>query len=108
IFDELPHFLQSQYMYLFSRMCRKEGFPLPVIMRATGAPPGPGHTWVKKRFIEPGHPSRPFVPARLEDLKGIIDMSDYDAKLEKLRETDPITYQQLRLGLWVLDIGGLI
>ena len=52
---------------------------VPTLMRATGNPGGPGHNWVKARYISP-HPTgfkplmdqvtgkeRVFIPARLED-----------------------------------------
>ncbi|MCB7317533.1 phage terminase large subunit [Lacrimispora sp. 210928-DFI.3.58] len=55
-FDELTHFAQEEYEYLFSRT-RSSGPGLRTYIRATANPGGPGHAWVKARFIsiaEPG------------------------------------------------------
>ncbi len=50
-FDELTHFTENQYTYLFSR-CRKASPGLMCYVRASANPGGPGHPWVKKRFID--------------------------------------------------------
>lgn len=47
-FDELTHFLKSQYLYLFTRARSAHG--LPVRIRATANPGGPGHDWVFERW----------------------------------------------------------
>lgn len=47
-FDELTHFYESQYLFMFSRLRSAEG--LPTYMRATTNPGGMGHEWVLKRF----------------------------------------------------------
>lgn len=64
-FDELTHFREKQYRYLFSRLRRPdvdddtpewrktivEGLSrVPLRMRAASNPGGPGHEWVKRRF----------------------------------------------------------
>lgn len=54
-FDELTHFSQEEYMYLFSR-ARSNGPGLRVYIRSTANPGGPGHLWVKERFITPAPP----------------------------------------------------
>lgn len=51
-FDELTHFTESQYRYLFSRIRRLKGFPVPLRMRSAGNPGGRGHEWVKARFVQ--------------------------------------------------------
>ncbi len=50
-FDELTHFTENQYTYLFSR-CRKAKPGLICYVRSSANPGGPGHPWVKKRFID--------------------------------------------------------
>jgi hypothetical protein len=52
-FDELSQFSENQYVYLFSRMRMRKDFPLPMGIRAASNPGGPGHAWVKQRFITP-------------------------------------------------------
>lgn len=50
-FDELTHFTEEQYTYLFSR-CRTTDPSLICYVRASANPGGPGHPWVKRRFID--------------------------------------------------------
>lgn len=90
IFDELTHFTEFQYTYMFSRCRSAKGYP-PVIRAATN-PGNIGHSWVRRRFIDvspPGTPftyqmrneitgemrtmSRVFIPARVSDNKILID-----------------------------------
>lgn len=73
-------------------------------MRAASNPGGPGHEWVKTRFIgspdKPAeHPNRIFIPSRLEDNPS-LDKEEYE---KSLAELDPITQRQLRLGDWTAD-----
>lgn len=58
-FDELTHFTESQYTYLFHR-CRTSDPSLNCYIRSSANPGGPGHAWVKTRFIDkvPATPSR--------------------------------------------------
>src|SRR5205807_82075 len=51
--DELQTFLEYQYMYLAFTRVRSSVDGLPAIIRAAGMPGNIGHTWVKKRFIDP-------------------------------------------------------
>ena len=55
-FDELTHFTQEEYEYLFSRN-RADGPGVRVYIRATANPGGIGHGWVKERFITPVPPN---------------------------------------------------
>jgi len=50
-FDELTHFTEDQYTYLFSR-CRTVDPAMVCYTRASANPGGTGHAWVKKRFID--------------------------------------------------------
>lgn len=50
MFDELTHFTESQYLYLFSR-CRGNPNVRWSIRNATN-PGGVGHGWVKRRFVD--------------------------------------------------------
>lgn len=56
-FDELTHFKEKQYRYLFSRLRKKDdGSPLsrvPLRVRGGTNPGGPGHHWVYLRFVKP-------------------------------------------------------
>jgi predicted phage terminase large subunit-like protein len=103
--DELTQFGESSYRYLFSRLRRKEGVPIPIRMRSASNPGGPGHEWVRQRFLPRSGklpPNRAFVPARLSDNPS-LDQADYIASLNQL---DPITRAQLLSGDWDAYEGG--
>lgn len=122
-FDELTHFTEVEYRYLFSRLRRRIDSRIPPRMRVASNPGGKGHRWVKRRFIEKrpadDDPSdtpekcaaRIFIPAKLGDNPG-IDQPSYEAALEQL---DPQEQEQLRdgnwdarpPGQWVFDSAGL-
>lgn len=107
-FDELTHFDEADYRYLFSRLRRAADSKIPPRMRSGSNPGGRGHRWVKRRFIDkqpnPDDPTdtpekcaqRIFVPARLADNPG-IDTEEYRRALDEL---DQETRQQLLDGDW--------
>ena len=109
-FDELTQFDEKQYRYLFSRL-RGPSDPadplsrVPKRMRATTNPGGPGHVWVRRRFIirwkawrsgTGPRPTRGFYPARLVDNPHI----DHDDYRQSLGELAPVERAQLRDGDW--------
>ena len=59
-FDELTHFAEEEYTYLFSRV-RSSGPGLRTYIRSTANPGGPGHTWVKARFVSIAKPETRIV-----------------------------------------------
>jgi len=95
-FDELTQFSEKQYRYLFSRLRRLEGAQMPLRMRAASNPGGPGHDWVKQRFITGHNPQRMFVPALFTD-NPYLDQAQYR---KSLTELDPVTRKQLEDGDW--------
>jgi predicted phage terminase large subunit-like protein len=97
-FDELTQFAEVDYLYLFSRLRRPAGSPLPLRVRAASNPGGVGHAWVKRRFLsEAGQRAgRVFIPARLED-NPHLDQGEYARALGNL---DPFTRNQLLRGDW--------
>jgi hypothetical protein len=53
-FDELSGFTEWQYLYIaLERVRRTIDSDLPAIIRSASNPGNIGHTWVKKRFIDP-------------------------------------------------------
>ncbi len=102
--DELTQWAEQPYRYLMSRLRRNKGDDIPLAMRGAGNPGGIGHKWVKGRFVAPGAPDRPFVPALLTD-NPHLNQEEYSATLERL---DEVTRAQLRHGLWVDDTAGLV
>lgn len=116
-FDELTDFSETQYTYLFSRQRRLKGSNIPIRMRAATNPGGPGHEWVRKRFVPDDYihappeeqfakpwykQGRAFVPARLEDNEH-LDQEEYRESLSNL---EPVTRKQLEEGDWTAHAGG--
>ena len=92
-FDELTHFTETQYRYIFSRLRRRKGSPVPIRARSASNPGGVGHDWVKDRFVTS---DRVFIPAKLSDNPS-LDGDDYR---ESLAELDLHTRRQLLEGDW--------
>jgi len=103
-FDELTQFRENQYRYLFSRLRRLEGQPVPLRMRAASNPGGVGHEWVRQRFVDKDvrNYDRIFIPATLADNPYL----DQQAYLMSLDQLDPITKRQLLNGDWTARHGG--
>jgi hypothetical protein len=106
-FDELTTFTESQYAYLFTRLRRPNVGPLaevPLRMRSASNPGGPGHHWVKRRFVNERTRKRDtmFIPATMAD-NGSLDIDAYRATLA---HTDEMTRLQIELGLWDAIEGG--
>lgn len=51
--DELTSYTEYIYLYIGFTRVRTSDPSLPAIIRAAGMPGGIGHTWVKKRFVDP-------------------------------------------------------
>jgi len=103
--DEVTELELSEYLFLFGRLRKKAGSPVPTRMRCASNPYGPGREWVKQRFVINGRASkRPYVPARLED-NPHLDADSYEASLAELPF---VMRQQFRYGDWeVAPEGGL-
>jgi len=129
--DELTQYATPYaWDYLRSRL-RTTAKDLPLSMRATTNPGGPGHQWVKKMFIDPappgmsfiardietnaplvyprGHPregqplfKRKFIPARLKDNPYLYADGQYEASLLSLPEHQK---RQLLEGDWSVSSG---
>jgi hypothetical protein len=102
--DEVTQFPEQPYQYMFSRLRKLAGVDIPLRVRAATNPGGIGHEWVRRRFIDPGSPERPFVPALIDDNPS-LDAESYRASLAQL---DAATRAQLEHGVWVRDAEGLV
>lgn len=112
-FDELTHMPTSfAWDYLRSRL-RTTNPRIKTYMRATTNPGGPGHAWVKQRFVEPAEPgstfwdhtgkiSRKFIPARLSDNPSLASTGEYQSMLESL---DEVQRRRLLDGDWDINEG---
>jgi len=103
-FDELTDFSESQYTFLFTRLRRRAGVDVPLRMRSASNPGGPGHDWVKKRFVDARTRDRRrvFVPATMDDNPS-LDREGYE---ESLENTDALTRDQIKRGNWDAVEGG--
>lgn len=130
-FDELTQWPTSYaWNYMRSRLRTTGASKLPLFMRATTNPGGPGHSWVKRMFIDPEVPNkafwatdengeiitwpkghsregqplfkRKFIPATLFDNPYLADDGMYEANLLSLPE-----HQRRRLleGDWTVNEG---
>ena len=130
-FDELTqHSTPFAWNYMRSRL-RTTDQDLPLFMRATTNPGGPGHMWVKQMFIDPapagkkfaatnietgedlvypeGHAKegqplfmRRFIPASLKDNPYLMQDGQYEANLLALPE---MQRRQLLEGDWAVADG---
>jgi phage terminase large subunit-like protein len=123
-FDELTEFPEDDYLFLFSRLRRKQGLDAPLRMRAASNPGNIGHLWVRSRFIPPealsvampgGDPAvaapivhwqqgRAYVPARIAD-NCALNEQEYRQTLVHL---PPLTRERLMNGDWTIQEQGLI
>jgi hypothetical protein len=102
-FDELTHFPWDWYGFMFTRQRRLMGFPVQTAMRGATNPGGPGHEWVKKRFVDTSDADRAFIPANFRD-NPYIDQDDYEVQLKK---APPILRRQM-MGEWIQDAYGSV
>ena len=130
-FDELTQWDSSYaWTYMRSRLRTTKASGLPLYMRATSNPGGPGHQWVKRTFIDPAEPGhsywatdpegevicwpkghtregeplfkRKFIPATLFDNPYLSDDGMYEANLLSLPEHQR---RQLLEGDWDINEG---
>jgi hypothetical protein len=113
--DELTQWPKRFALYMFSRLRSGEATDpdsplasIPLRFRAATNPGGPGHHWVKQRYIDKvpdednpdetqeDRGARIFIPARLDDNPS-IDRKPY---LLALAQLDPATQAQLLDGDW--------
>lgn len=85
-FDEVTQFLEDQYLYLHTRIRSLRGSGIPARIRSSANPDGRGFEWVKRRFVKPGHPDKPFIPSKLSD-NPHLEQEAYKAILSKLGST---------------------
>jgi hypothetical protein len=110
-FDEVGNLAEERiWAFLMSR-CRSGGPGILPMMRASANPGGPGHAWLRKRFIDacgmdgervyvdPGTGlTRRFVPARLYDNPTLlVNNPQYEAQLKSLPD---MLRRQLLEGDW--------
>ncbi len=103
-FDELTHFYEYEYDYLFTRLWKERNDPIPLRMRAGTNPGGPGADWVMRRFMLFPNSSRIFIPATIDD-NPAADRKAYETQL-RATNLDPVTIEQLLNGNWTITAQG--
>ncbi|GHV91625.1 phage terminase large subunit [Spirochaetia bacterium] len=114
-FDELGNYATDfAWRYMISRCRSRVG--APCYIRGTGNPGGPGHAWVKARFIDGFVPgkifkttdngmtiTRVFIPSTIEDNPTLMKNDpDY---INRLKLLPPHLYRALRFGDWDVFAG---
>lgn len=104
----------TDYAYRFLMSRARSALGVPVYVRSTANPGGPGHGWVKARFVDPKPAetawvdpdtgmSRIFVPALLDDNRILLaNDPGYERRLKELPE---YLYRALRFGDWSVFVG---
>ena len=106
-FDLVEASSSNPYLFMRSRLRRTkilEAFDIPLRLRSGSNPGGPGHEFVKRRFVNPGIPGVVFVPAKLRD-NPHVDQESYEATLMHL---PPVLRAQLLEGNWDVSEGGKV
>lgn len=100
--DEAVDIRWAQIRYMFSRLRKEKGFPVPLRFRLASNPGGISHEELKRYYVNSEtRGDRIFIPAKLEDNPYIDE--DYETSLDEL---DPITREQLRHGDWDIRVAG--
>lgn len=119
IFDELTHFKERMYLYLFSRL-RTTDPTIRCKIKAATNPGGIGHSWVKKRFIDGLEPmkiyreqkviagvpvewSRTYIPASVFDNQYL--MKNNPSYVMNLMQLPEVEKQALLYGNWDIFSG---
>ena len=111
-FDEITHLAtEFPWQYLQSRL-RTTNPDITVYMRATANPGGIGHSWVKKRYVDPANHNegfigqdgltRKFIPAKLKDNPYLHKDGRYQKMLEALPD---VHRKRLLEGDWDVSEG---
>lgn len=115
-FDELTHWPSPDPIdKLWATLRSAHG--VQCVLRATANPGGPGHNWVKARYIDPAPPYEPhvdergttrvFIPSRLEDNR-ILHEGDpnYWRRVEAAASGNKALLKAWRDGDWNIVAGG--
>lgn len=90
--DELGTYPSPELYDLMKSCCRSSRMGMPRKYRSTANPYGPGHNWLKKRFVDPGEPG-----VKIKDKQGNVRVRIHGHWSEntKLLEADPEYIQRM-------------
>lgn len=119
-FDELTDFKEEDYLFMFSRLRQTRDVGVPEKIRSASNPGGPGHAWVKARFISKELESdflsgnlkpiykigdtRYTIPSKIRD-NPAIDPAKY---IKNLMHLSPVMRERMMNGDWSVMPTGLI
>ena len=101
--DELTQWNKFPFDLIKTRLRKTVDMDVPIRFRGASNPGNVGHDWVGEHFVDPGDPSRPFVPALMTDNPYLDD--EYRDRLTTL---DEVSYAQLVKGHWIRDASSLV
>lgn len=101
-FDELTDFTEEDYLFMFSRLRQRIDIGAPEKIRAASNPGGPGHGWVKERFITKqlekdflSGDLKPFYRQKIEYEDGTTDWRyTIPSKIRDNPAIDPVKYMK--------------
>jgi len=117
LIEELTLIPQESYYLRVLGSCRSTISELKPKIFCTSNPDGPGHAWVKRRFIDPAPwgkefigadtgRTRIFIPATIDDNPILKEVDPgYVNYLDGLKKVNPELYKAWRLGDWNIFIG---
>lgn len=108
-FDELTEFTQGQYEFIALSRSRSTIPELRSRVRSATNPGGPGHYWVKERFVDVATPgrryidpktglSRIFIPGTIEDNPTLFENDP--GYLSRLKGLPELERNRLLYGIW--------
>lgn len=104
--DEGVQFTEKQIIYFVSERIRRQvGIHVPLRFRVATTPGGISHSFLKKRYINPGTPGKVYIRATVKDNPS-VDQAEYEESLAELKTADPLRYRQMLLGDWDAVAGG--
>lgn len=118
-FDELTNWPSPSGVDMLRACLRQGEAPVPKSLRCTGNPGGPGHNWVKARYIDPAPPYTPFydqemetwrvfIPSRLEDNPALLKNDpDYWKRVVAAAAGNKALLEAWRWGNWDIVAGGM-
>lgn len=118
-FDELTNWPQSAPIDKLRACLRAGEAAIPKSLRCSGNPGGPGHNWVKARYIDPAAPFKPhydpemecwrvFIPSKLEDNPALlVNDPDYWKRVKASAAGNQALLKAWRFGDWDIVAGGM-
>ncbi len=111
-FDECGNWPSAKGMDTLAATLRSP-HGVPCVRRLTANPGGPGHLWLKKRYVDPAQPFTPFtnevgfrsvyIPATLDDNPDLP--ADYETTIKAATFGNDALWQAWRFGSWDVIAG---